>query len=489
MKHDRRAAANFSLDWRIILMIVCVILSVAAIWVVPFHPENGINGNLQFGLDLEGGSWLQLEFQGEVVGFETDRSLDALIGDLSKNLDTEVIPIDETTVEIRKYYPRGDLESVFTQCGAELTSYHQGVSAGTADDVKRILEEKVNRLGTRDAKINLLTPAGSGFPQYVRVELAGVDMATAQEIVGRQGRFEIRVETAPGQSEHILFGDAITGVNVPRQYPRGSDNWGVGFTISDAGAEVLRDSALEYGAVSDPEAHNLVMILDNNTVYSAPLSRDLAAELRTGPVSNLYASTGSGEAGLASAMALEIHLRAGALPVDVHVAGSGSVPAVLGEHFKMMSLYAGILALLTVGAVVYYRYREPRIVLPMIGTNCAEIIILLGISTLFLQLDLASIAGIIAVLGTGIDQLVVITDEVLHEGRVPSPNLYLKRLGRAMTIIVIAASTTFMAMLPLALMDLSTLRGFAIITMLGVLIGVLITRPAYGRIIMAILSR
>ncbi|NYT06617.1 MAG: preprotein translocase subunit SecD, partial [Methanomicrobiales archaeon] len=105
------------------------------------------------------------------------------------------------------------------------------------------------------------------------------------------------------------------------------------------------------------------------------------------------------------------------------------------------------------------------------------------------QLDLASIAGLIAVLGTGIDQLVVITDEVLHEGRVPSPNLYLKRLARALGIIMVAATTTFIAMLPLALMDLSTLKGFAIVTILGVLIGVLITRPAYGKIIMGILSR
>jgi preprotein translocase subunit SecD len=93
------------------------------------------------------------------------------------------------------------------------------------------------------------------------------------------------------------------------------------------------------------------------------------------------------------------------------------------------------------------------------------------------------------VLGTGIDQLVIITDEVLHEGRVPSKNIYEKRLTRAVGIIMISAATVIIAMLPLALMDLSTLRGFAIITILGVLIGVLITRPAYGKIIMAILSK
>jgi len=59
-------------------------------------------------------------------------------------------------------------------------------------------------------------------------------------------------------------------------------------------------------------------------------------------------------------MTLEIHLRAGALPVKVEIVGSGSVPAALGEQFKMMLLLAGLLALLTVGIVIYYRYREPR---------------------------------------------------------------------------------------------------------------------------------
>jgi preprotein translocase subunit SecD len=56
-------------------------------------------------------------------------------------------------------------------------------------------------------------------------------------------------------------------------------------------------------------------------------------------------------------------------------------------------------------------------------------------------------------------------------------------------IILVSAATVVIAMVPLALMDLSTLRGFALITIIGVLIGVLVTRPAYGKIIMAILSK
>jgi len=150
---------------------------------------------------------------------------------------------------------------------------------------------------------------------------------------------------------------------------------------------------------------------------------------------------------------------------------------------------AFIVAALAVGAVIYYRYREPRIVLPMVGTNLSEILILLGISTFIQQLDLAGIAALIAVMGTGIDQLVIITDEVLHEGKVPSPSLYKKRLTRALGIILVSAATVIIAMVPLALMDLSSLRGFAIITILGVIIGVGITRPAYGEVIKEILSK
>ena len=69
------------------------------------------------------------------------------------------------------------------------------------------------------------------------------------------------------------------------------------------------------------------------------------------------------------------------------------------------------------------------------------------------------------------------------------PTSISKRLSRALGIIVAAAATVVIAMLPLALMDLSTLKGFAIITILGVLVGVIVTRPAYGKIIMQILSK
>ena len=474
-------------DWRVALWLILLFGSIIAIG--PHIDSNGkFATNLQFGLELQSGAWLQLEFKGEVVGFQTDRPVDQFIGDLRNATDSEVLLVNDNHLEIRKPYTREELAPIFAAAGGTITSYDQGVSRETADDVKRILENKINSLGTKDAKVNTLTGLNN-VARYIRVELAGVSMSQAQDIVGKQGKFEIRIVTTGNQTEHVLFGDTITSVGLPRVSPPGSNTWGVSFTLSDAGAKAFRDAAIQSGAVSDPKNHELQMLLDNQIVYSAPLSPDLAANLQKEPSRQLVASTGSGDAGLNAAKNLEIHLRAGALPVDVSVAGSGAVPASLGEYFKMVCIIAGILALAAVAVVIYYRYREPWIVFPMVGINASEIVILLGIATFIQQLDLAAIAGLIAVLGTGIDQLVIITDEILHEGRVPSPNLYQKRLKRAVGIIVASAATVVIAMIPLAVMDLSTLRGFAIITILGVLIGVTITRPAYGRIIMQILSK
>jgi preprotein translocase subunit SecD len=475
-------------DWRVATLIILVVLSVIAIN-PHFDDQGNFTTNLQYGLGLQQGSWLQLEFQAEVVGFTTDSPMDEFITNLTKNLDAEVVQVDTNHLEIRKYYSQADLEPVFIAAGGKITSYQPGVSKATAENVKRILENKINTLGTKDAKVNTLTGMNN-VARYISVELAGVDMKQAQDIVGKQGKFEIRVQTTGNQTEHVLSGETITSVQIPSQEPPGSDKWGVGFSLSESGAAAFRAAAIKYGATADPANHNLIMLLDNKTVYSAPLSEDLAGKLQSENIRQLFASTGAGKYGTQQATNLEIHLRAGALPVDVTIAGSGGVTAPLGERYKMTALLAGICALIAVGLVIYYRYREPVIVLPMVLINASEIIILLGfISLVNFQLDLPTIAGLIAVLGTGIDQLVIITDEILHEGKVPSPNLYLKRLSRALSIILVAAATVVIAMLPLLLMHLTTLQGFAIITILGVLVGVAVTRPAYGRIIMQVLSK
>jgi preprotein translocase subunit SecD len=87
------------------------------------------------------------------------------------------------------------------------------------------------------------------------------------------------------------------------------------------------------------------------------------------------------------------------------------------------------------------------------------------------------------VIGTGVDDLIIIADGVLAQGDVHSDRVFDNRFRKAFWVIGVAAMTTIIAMSPLAVLSLGDLRGFAIITILGVLVGVVITRPAYGDIL------
>ncbi|HJJ46717.1 MAG TPA: preprotein translocase subunit SecD, partial [Methanocorpusculum sp.] len=390
-------------------------------------------------------------------------------------------------IEVGMKFTEEELKSKFAAAGSAYLKKTPGILKETANSARQVLESKVNRMGTNDVKVNLISDL-SGVSRYVRVELAGVSIAEAQKILEHQGLFEIRIETSNGETEHVLYGADVEHVRPASQQVQ-RDGWGVGFTLSKTGAIAFQQAAISTGATKDPLAHKINMYLDNRGIYSAPLSQDLASSLQEAPAYEMSAMIGDGgDKGKDQAKELEIHLRAGALPVEVKIAGSGSVSAELGDYFKFICIIAAIAALIAVSILVYVRYRVRSIVLPMILTNISEVVILLGIAVFIQQLDIAAIAALIAVLGTGIDQLVIITDEVVHEGAVFGRLLFLKRLKRALTIILTSAATVIIAMLPLILMDLSTLKGFAIVNILGILIGVLITRPAYGKIIMEIMA-
>jgi len=76
----------------------------------------------------------------------------------------------------------------------------------------------------------------------------------------------------------------------------------------------------------------------------------------------------------------------------------------------------------------------------------------------------------------------------MSEGEVNSRKVFDSRFRRAFWVIGAAAATTIIAMSPLMVLSLGDLSGFAIFTILGVLIGVLITPPAYGDILRRLLT-
>ena len=118
----------------------------------------------------------------------------------------------------------------------------------------------------------------------------------------------------------------------------------------------------------------------------------------------------------------------------------------------------------------------------MLAISLSEVLIILGIATVIgWTIDLPAIAGIIASVGTGIDSQIMIIDQALR-GEVKTQTLK-EKIGRAFFVIFGSAGTIIAAMIPLMAIGFGLLRGFAITTIIGVLVGVLIARPAYGVII------
>lgn len=549
---------------RVIIFALILLGSIVAIH-PSYTPGKGITTNLNFGLDLEGGSWLQIKLEGALAQIDVDSgklvsgivepvigapievtsnnldmggstsagksitfttsapvsvsqieslelgtvSVDKLsdiktqvtisdtsketmiVAYLSKALDTEVVVVPGAekgiVYEIRTEVSEQQLEALLEKVGGSIhknedgtSTYKEGVSSGTRDLTKEILSDKLNSLGLKDI------PVRTVGEDYILIDFAGIDLATAKEIAEKPGKFEIRIQTTGNETRHVLYGDSIVSVGIPSFH---DGMWHTPFTLNENGARALQKASLETGAIDNPDEHYLNMYLDDVKIYGAPLSPDAAARLREAPIYSWEASTGPDEAAEAEAKALQIHLRAGALPVNVVLVGSGHVDAGLGSQFKTASVIAGIISLIAVAAVVYFRYKRSEILIPMVGTSFSEVIMILGVAAVIgWQLDLASIAGIIAAIGTGIDHLVIITDEVLYEGKLPTTKVFVSRIGKAFSIIFGAAATTVIAMAPLVVMGFGTLKGFAITTIIGVLIGVVIARPVYAVVIKEFLN-
>ena len=538
---------NLSSNPRILLYTVAVII--ALILIAPYPTEQGWQSRIKYGLDLEGGSWLQLQLEGAIVElnvqperilekqFDTtsavqsgDNYIVTVNGRLPPNLldslgytgtkvveknnvttvtipgtpesiitnylktglntDVKIVGVSPVQYEIRTNVTRDSLNAFLADVGGSVEpgvqGFSEGVTPDTVTETKTILDSKLNRLGLQDIKVRIV---GNN---YILIDMAGVDVGTALDIVGKPGKFEIRIQTQGNETEHVLYGDAIESVDIPRGDSKGM--WGVPFTLSPDGAATLQRLAIDTGATRNPDAHYLSMYLDTTQIFSAPLSADLAASMQKAPSRNLIAEVGTGDAGSAKAKELYIHLKEGALPVNVKVIGSGQVTAALGAQFKKEIAVAGVLALLAVALMIFWRYRVRRIVLPLVGTSVSEVVMILGIwAALGIQLDLASIAGVITVIGTGVDQLVIITDRLMR-GATALPGkdsgkyaasggkLHERRIIEILGIIMGAAATTVAGMLPLLWMGFGALTGFALTVIVGVVVGVGIARPAYASI-------
>ncbi len=190
---------------------------------------------------------------------------------------------------------------------------------------------------------------------------------------------------------------------------------------------------------------------------------------------------------------LRVLLKSGALPIPIVSINQQTVSSDLGGQFLSSVWLMGILSFIIVEIIIFFRYRKWRLVGPVSIMGISEVIMILGFAALVKwNLDLASMAGILAAVGTGVDSEVIMTDEILHAGQeedAKDEKGWASRAKRAFFIVAASASTAIAVMIPLVVLGsgIGKLAGFALTTIAGVLLGVLISRPAFQEIIKTIL--
>ncbi len=357
-----------------------------------------------------------------------------------------------------------------------------------------VLKMRLNALGIGDItpkpwgdRFILIDAAIRGKNESQMIEEANIILNILQET----GVFEAKV------GNKTVF----TGEDVVQVFPvRVSEiqttsgtlyRWEVPFALSSEGASrfanVTRgmESYLDPGEGKSYLVKPLDMYLDRSLESSPRISADLAGRIESRvEISGVNASH---RFAFKEAERMNSILTSGRLPVEIEIVQKKSVSPRLGEGFIEASRIMGLLAVFIVAVIIFARYKEKKIVIPLIITCISEVVIILGFASFIRwNLDLASIGGIIAAVGTGVDHQVVITDEVLRGETKRTTYGIKKGIDMAFFIILAAAATTIVAMIPL--FRIIDVRGFALTTIVGVFFGVFVTRPAYARII-AILLR
>jgi hypothetical protein len=202
-------------------------------------------------------------------------------------------------------------------------SFGDLIGPENASSVSSILISRLNVSGARCGHVSFL-PDDGGRIRSARIEYTGLDPSIARRVVSSPGEFGMRIGTNASASEPVLGSRDLAGVSYLQEQPPGSKHYGIPFTLTGPAAEKFRAALIANGAMERPDLHLITFTVDGETVYSAPLSSDLAAKIAQEPVGQFFmAVPGSGDKSFAGAEDLWVLLSTGPLPANVTVEDSG----------------------------------------------------------------------------------------------------------------------------------------------------------------------
>ena len=455
-----------------------------------FYPDvNGTLGidvsnvkrtKLNFGLDIEGGVRAIIAPDEQI----SDETLQRMI----KTLELRINTYGLKEVSIRPIYS-GDKKFVEIE-----------MAAGT----KQMISSLLSSQGKFEAVVPIKVKNGGTFsfdnPHRVKI-VNGTVYIDGEELNGTTtiDGIDVSLRNVTGDYAYlntlVFTGEDIKHVYTDPQHAgvRAQDNgyrFSFSILISNDAAQRFSKVTKNLQVVPTPQgdgylSSKIYFYLDEKEMDSLQISAGLRGKVVTQPSITGYGKTQ--EEAISNMRRLQAILSSGSLPVSIHIVSMDEISPKLGYKFLKESAIAGLIAFAAVSLLIIIRYRDPKVVIPVLVSSLSEVIITLGIAALIGQtIDLPAIAGLIAAIGTSVDDQIMIIDEVedKHE------ELSLKqRIKRAFMVIFGSAGTTVAAMVPLIFVGFGALKGFAIVSIIGILVSVLVSRPAFRDIVEDLVKR
>jgi preprotein translocase subunit SecD len=326
------------------------------------------------------------------------------------------------------------------------------------------------------------------------IEIAGATPRDLENLISNQGKFEgkignLTVFTGGKDIAHVERSGQQSGIEGCYDNQDGGKYCSFRFPISliEAAAERQAEATRALTVSSEnPEylSQKLDLYVDDVLTDSLYISKDLQGRVTT-QISIQGSGAGATQADAVNAAnenmkKLQTILITGSLPYKLEIVKLDTISPSLGKQFTKNLVLLALVVFIIISIVLFIRYRRIKITSAVILTMFSEAFITLGIASLInWNLDAPSIAGIIAGMGTGVNDQIVIIDESVSTEKITLK----EKIKRAFFIIIGAFFTIVAAMLPLFWAGAGMLKGFALTTIISVIIGITITRPAFAEII------
>jgi preprotein translocase subunit SecD len=458
----------------------------------------------------------EIEYTGAVINQSTAEFYNETINGTIVSLNRTVITLVNETVEkvigaeelgLTVYdAPKNNLrKGLDLEGGVRVMLSPEGnTSDEMMGNVVDTLDRRLNALGLNDV---IIRKSGDLLGnKFVIVEIAGIQTKEIESRLKEQGKFEAKINdtvvfTGGGDVAYVCRTADCSGIDPRAGCTKTDSGYSCKFfftvDLSPEAAERQASATKNLAVISEEGeqflSQKIDFYLDDKLVDSLNIGAGLKGKAET---KIQISGGGSGETRnsaventLSNMRNLQAVLQTGSLPIKLNVIKVDNLSPTLGSEFLKSSIESGVTALIMVSLIIFIRYRRVKLALPTIITNFAEYFIILGASAFMkTNFDLSAIAGIIIVIGTGVNDQIVMLDEAV--GRKHSVDSGAGgRIKNAFMIVLMAFTTNFVAMLPLLWAGAGMLRGFAVTTMVGALVGILITRPAYAQVLGHIMKK